>query len=400
MTDPADSNANASPGPGPADPNADASPGPGPGPAAADEGAATPSPSAAAPAAPHTPARAAPSAGPPDAGGGSGSTGERGGIREAHAAAIREKTDRAIAGVARVVFGQELPVRLMLTCLVARGHALLEGVPGTAKTLLARSLACTVDARFARIQFTPDLMPSDIVGTHVFDPRTQDFVVREGPVFTDVLLADEINRTPPKTQAALLEVMEERHVTLGGEQHAISPIFTVFATQNPLEFEGTYPLPEAQLDRFMMKIRIPYPDPEAEERVLRRYSTGESAHDEAERAIDPVFDPSELSGLLQSVGKVHLDDSILRYVRNVLAASRDSEHLVLGAGTRAGLHLLLAARVWAALAGRDFVTPDDVKELARPVIAHRLILQADAAVDGLVADDVLGDILNRVEVPR
>ena len=290
--------------------------------------------------------------------------------------------------------------RLMLTCLVARGHALLEGVPGTAKTLLARTLARTVDARFTRIQFTPDLMPSDIVGTHIFDPRTQDFVVREGPVFTDVLLADEINRTPPKTQAALLEVMEERHVTIGGKRQAISPMFTVFATQNPLEFEGTYPLPEAQLDRFMMKIRVPYPAAEAEERVLRRYSTGESAHESVETAVEPVFTPTELGELLGAVGTIHLDDGILKYVQQVLAASRDSEHLVLGAGTRSGLHLLLACRVWAALAGRDFITPDDVKELAVPVIAHRLILQADAAVDGLRPEDVLGDILNRVEVPR
>jgi MoxR-like ATPase len=302
--------------------------------------------------------------------------------------------------VSSIVYGQDLPVRLMLTCLVARGHALLEGVPGTAKTLLARALSRTVKARFSRIQFTPDLMPSDIIGTHIFDPRTQDFVVREGPVFTDVLLADEINRTPPKTQAALLEVMEERHVTIGGTRQEVSPMFTVFATQNPLEFEGTYPLPEAQLDRFMMKIRIPYPSPEDEERVLRRYSTGESAHRSVETAIEPVFTPAELGDLLADVGRIHLDDGILRYVQQVLTATRDSEHLILGASTRAGLHLLLACRVWAALAGRDFVTPDDIKELALPVIAHRLILQADAAVDGLKPEDVLSDILNRVEVPR
>jgi len=315
-------------------------------------------------------------------------------------ASIRERTDLAVSRVSGVVFGQDLPIRLMLTCLVARGHALLEGVPGTAKTLLARTLARTVDARFTRIQFTPDLMPSDIIGTHIFDPRIQDFVVREGPVFTDVLLADEINRTPPKTQAALLEVMEERHVTIGGTRQAISPVFTVFATQNPLEFEGTYPLPEAQLDRFMMKIRVPYPSAEAEERVLRRYSTGESAHDFAETAIEPVFTPAELADLLANVGRIHLDEGILKYVQQVLAATRDSEHLILGAGTRSGLHLLLACRVWAALAGRDFVTPDDVKELASSVLAHRLILQADAAVDGLRPEDVLADILGRVEVPR
>ncbi len=313
---------------------------------------------------------------------------------------LRERTDLAVARVSRVVFGQDRPIRLMLTCLLARGHALLEGVPGTAKTLLARSLARTIDSRFKRIQFTPDLMPSDIIGTHVFDPRTQDFVMREGPVFTDVLLADEINRTPPKTQAALLEAMEERSVTIDGSPREISPAFTVFATQNPLEFEGTYPLPEAQLDRFMMKIRVPYPDAKAEEEVLRRYSTGASAHDAATEKIEPVFSPAELTGLLEVIGQVYVDDAIFGYVQRVMAASRESELLVLGIGTRAGLHLLLACRVWAALAGRDFVTPDDVKDLAGPVVAHRLLLQADAQVDGMRALDVLEDILKRVEVPR
>ena len=313
---------------------------------------------------------------------------------------LRERTDLAVARVSRVVFGQDRPIRLMLTCLLARGHALLEGVPGTAKTLLARSLAHVIDARFQRIQFTPDLMPSDVIGTHVFDPRTQDFVMREGPVFTDVLLADEINRTPPKTQAALLEVMEERTVTVDGSPRKISSAFTVFATQNPLEFEGTYPLPEAQLDRFMMKIRIPYPEAEAEEEVLRRYSSGRSAHQAAGEVIEPVFGLEELEALLQTVGEVYVDDAIYGYVQRVMAASRESELLVLGIGTRAGLHLLLACRVWAALAGRDFVTPDDVKDLAAPVVAHRLLLQADAQVDGMRAEDVLEDILKRVEVPR
>jgi MoxR-like ATPase len=295
---------------------------------------------------------------------------------------LHARTEAAIAQVRRVVYGQERPVRLMLCCLLSRGHGLLEGVPGTAKTLLARSLSRTVQARFQRIQFTPDLMPSDIVGTHIFDPRTQDFQMREGPVFTDVLLADEINRTPPKTQAALLEVMEERTVTVGGERHAISPIFTVFATQNPLEFEGTYPLPEAQ------------------RQVLTRYSTGASAHRAADELIEPVLSPSDLDGLLAVVGSVHVEDGVVRYVQRLLAASRQSDALVLGAGTRSGLHLLVAARAWAALSGRDFVTPDDIKELAGPVIAHRLILQADAQVDGLRAEDVLEELLRRVEVPR
>lgn len=314
--------------------------------------------------------------------------------------ALHAQTEAAIAQVRKVVYGQDRPVRLMLACLLSRGHALLEGVPGTAKTLLARSLSRTVDARFQRIQFTPDLMPSDIVGTHVFDPRTQDFRMREGPVFTDVLLADEINRTPPKTQAALLEVMEERTVTIGGEKQEISPIFTVFATQNPLEFEGTYPLPEAQLDRFMMKIEVPYPEEAAELAVLTRYSAGGNAHKAADELIEPVLTPGTLAALLDVVGRVHVEEGVVRYVQRLLAASRDSDALLLGAGTRSGLHLLVAARAWAALAGRDFVTPDDLKDLAGPVIAHRLILQADAQVDGLRAEDVLEDLLRRVEVPR
>jgi len=306
----------------------------------------------------------------------------------------------AIRSVSSVVLGQDRPLRLMLCCLMARGHALLEGVPGTAKTLLARTLARTVDCRFRRIQFTPDLMPSDIVGTHVFDPRTQAFEARPGPVFTDVLLADEINRTPPKTQAALLEAMEERAATLDGQRHPISDVFTVFATQNPLEFEGTYPLPEAQLDRFMMTIVVPYPEPDAEREVLRRYSSGADAHRAAEEAVAPVFDRARLLSLLDEVRSVHVDDAVLDYVHRLLLATRSAEPVELGAGTRAGLHLLLASRAWARLDGRDFVTPDDVKELAGPVCAHRILLHPDAQVDGLRASQVLADVLRHVEVPR
>jgi len=306
----------------------------------------------------------------------------------------------AVAGISTIVFGQDRAVRLMLSCLLARGHALLEGAPGTAKTLLARAVARTVDAGFKRIQFTPDLMPSDIIGTHIFDPRSQDFVVREGPIFTDVLLADEINRTPPKTQAALLEAMEERTVTLDGSPRLISPHFTVFATQNPLEFEGTYPLPEAQLDRFMMKIRVLYAPPEAEVEVLRRYSFSDSAHNAVDQQVQPVFDQRVLTQLAASVATVHADDSVLQYVQHILAASRESQSLVVGASTRAGIHLLQACRAWAALSGRDFVTPDDVKELSGPVLSHRLVLQADAQVDGLSPDDILADLLARLEVPR
>jgi len=313
---------------------------------------------------------------------------------------FKQQADALAGEVGKVVFGQERTVRLMLTCLLSKGHALLEGVPGTAKTLLARSMAAGLDARFKRIQFTPDLMPSDIIGTHVFDPRTQDFRMRRGPVFTDILLADEINRTPPKTQAALLEVMEERKATVDGERMEVSPVFTVFATQNPVEFEGTYPLPEAQLDRFMMKIKVPYLPADRELDVLRRYSSGQSAHDEAGQRIRPVLNLDALAASSKQLAEVHIDESILSYVQQILAASRDSAQLLLGAGTRGGLHLLVAARAWALLGGRDFVTPDDIKELAIPVLAHRLILQADAQVDGFADEDVLRGLLERVAVPK
>jgi len=311
-----------------------------------------------------------------------------------------ELASRAVDGISKVVLGQDRVVRLMLATLLARGHALLEGAPGTAKTLLARCVSRTVNARFKRIQFTPDLMPSDIVGTHIFDPRSQDFVVREGPVFTDVLLADEINRTPPKTQAALLEAMEERCVTLDGTSREVSPIFTVFATQNPLEFEGTYPLPEAQLDRFMMKIHIEHAGAEAEVEVLRRYPYSDSSHDAVNEQVAPVFDADTLDALSRTITKVHCEDQVVRYVQQILASTRSSRALIVGASTRAGIHLLQAARAWAAIEGRDFVSPDDIKGLAAHVLAHRLILQADAQVDGLSSEQVLSDLVSRIEVPR
>ncbi len=320
-------------------------------------------------------------------------------VQRPDAAAFSDRANAGIDAIQGVVFGQAASVRMVLCCVLAGGHALLEGVPGTAKTLLARAAAKTVGARFRRVQFTPDLMPSDVIGTHVWDPREQEFRIKEGPLFTDVLLADEINRTPPKTQAALLEAMEERAATLAGERREISSIFTVLATQNPLEFEGTYPLPEAQLDRFMMKVRLPYPDEAAELEVLRKYSGAVDGHAAVE-AVASVFTVAEIVALRGVVGDVVVSDELLGYVRRLLEGSRRSEAVHLGLGTRAGLHLIAASRAWALLAGRDFVTPDDIKDLAAAVLAHRLVLEADAQMDGIDVDDVIEDLLQRVEVPR
>jgi MoxR-like ATPase len=295
-----------------------------------------------------------------------------------------------------VVLGQPHVLADLVTAFLARGHALLEGVPGVAKTLTARTLAQALGLKFTRIQFTPDLMPSDVVGTSVFKPNDGAFVLVKGPIFTEVLVADEINRTPPKTQAALLEAMEERQVTLDGTTHTLPDHFFVVATQNPLELEGTYPLPEAQLDRFLMRVRVGYPDAAAEKQMLSRFHQQGGARS----GVEQVLSLAELKALQDEAAKVRCDDSIVAYVLAIVRATRDNPRLKLGASPRAGQALLAAAKARAALEKKGFVTPDEVKRVAPSVLNHRLALKAEAEVEGVTTDDVIRQTLDRVEVPR
>lgn len=289
---------------------------------------------------------------------------------------------------------------LVLSALFADGHVLLEGVPGVAKTLLVRCLAKTLNLTYRRIQFTPDLMPSDVIGTNVFNAKLGEFQLRKGPIFTSVLLADEVNRTPPKTQAALLEAMEERHATIDGERLPMPYPFIVFATQNPIEFEGTYPLPEAQLDRFLMKLVVDYPSAENELEILNRTAKGFRAQNLDEVGIETVVDERQLAELHAEVSAVTVEPHILEYVNQIVRATRDHEHILVGASPRAGIAMLLTAKGMAALRGRNFITPDDVKEVALPVLRHRLLLRPEAEVEGITADQVALGLFEEAPVPR
>jgi MoxR-like ATPase len=305
-----------------------------------------------------------------------------------------------LAELRKVVVGQDEAIEQILVALLAEGHALIEGVPGTAKTLTVKTLARITGAGFGRIQFTPDLMPSDITGTNVFNVATSDFTLRRGPIFTDILLADEINRTPPKTQAALLEAMEERQVTIDGDPHKLSPLFTVLATENPIEYEGTYPLPEAQLDRFLLKIMMGYPSEQAEQQVVANWEAGFNARRLEQVNIQPLAEPDAISRCRIEVRNARMEPGVQHYIVEIVRRTRSHPSVLYGASPRASVALLLCAKALSALRGREFSTPDDVRDIARPVLRHRLSLRAEAELDGATPDAVITDILQSANVPR
>jgi MoxR-like ATPase len=302
--------------------------------------------------------------------------------------------------IRKAIVGQDAVIDQILIALLAEGHALIEGVPGTAKTLLVRVMARIIGADFGRIQFTPDLMPADVTGTNIFNMASSTFTLRQGPIFTDLLLADEINRTPPKTQAALLEAMEERQVTIDGERHKLSPMFTVLATQNPIEYEGTYPLPEAELDRFLLKIIVSYPAEHEELQVVANWNGGFNARRLDDLKLVPLPDLAMMLESRAQVRQVTVEDGVQRYIVSIIRGTRSRPSISWGASPRAAVALLLCSKALAAIRGRGFVTPDDVREIAPPVLRHRILLRPEAEIEGATADQVISEVISGIEVPR
>lgn len=308
--------------------------------------------------------------------------------------------DRMRQALEKVVVGQSVVIENLLTALVTGGHVILEGVPGTGKTLMVKAMAKLIQAEFKRIQLTPDVLPADILGTHIFDLNTRSFSLQKGPVFTEVLLADEINRTPPKTQSALLEAMEEQQVTLEGDTLPLSDLFWVVATQNSVEFEGTYPLPEAQLDRFLFKLTVPYPAKEAERQLLLNTQAGFEARKLSQAQIKPIATVAQILAARQATRAVRVEEALLGYLLDLIERSRQHPDVMLGCSPRCAVAWLQSSKSHAWLAGREFVTPDDVKAVGLPLLRHRFILRPDAQLDGLDPDTVITGLFSQVAVPR
>ncbi|MGB5528330.1 MAG: MoxR family ATPase [Ignavibacteriaceae bacterium] len=311
---------------------------------------------------------------------------------------LKNSIELVRAEIKKIIIGQRKIIDMMIAAVLADGHVLIEGVPGIAKTLLAKLVARTISADFSRIQFTPDLMPSDILGTSVFNMKTTEFEFNRGPIFSNIILIDEINRAPAKTQSALFEAMEERQVTIDGTTHKLESPFTVFATQNPIEHEGTYKLPEAQLDRFLFKVEMDYPLPEEEVKILLDLHSRKNINDLS--IIQPVFTKEALKQLREKVRTTHMEEKVAGYIAQLVNNTRNNSDLYLGGSPRASISIMIGAKAIAAINGRDFVTPDDVREVVYPALRHRILLTPEKEMEGRTPDDIIKTILERVEVPR